>query len=395
MPIAETIRAGMGDATMVRAMFDKGTALRAAGRPVWDLSLGNPVMEPPRVFQDALQLAARPTCGAHRYTPNAGFLDTRQTVATWLSRIHGVVIPPTHVIMTVGAAGALNVSLRTLCDPGDEVLCLAPYFLEYGHYCRNFGLTPVFVDTDARFQPDGAAITAAITPRTRVVLLNSPNNPTGAVYDAATLRTISEILQRAGTRYRRPIYCLMDAVYHDIAYDGPAASILTEYPHTILAYSFSKSLAIPGERIGCLAVHPAGADAELIVDAATIVNRTLGGVNAPALMQIAVRTVLLDQLGRPDPSFRAVAELYRPKRNRLAAAVRAAGFSLEDPAGAFYLFPRIPGGNDDVAFAARLVGHGLLVVPGSLFGRAGHVRMAYCVDDAVIDGAIDILQRMT
>lgn len=395
MPIAQTIQAGMGNASLVRAMFDKGAAMRAAGLPVFDLSLGNPVMEPSPAFQAALALAATSgTLGTHRYMPNAGYPETRQIVATWLSRVHDVAIPPSHVIMTVGAAGALNVMLRTLCDPGDEVMFLAPYFPEYGHYCRNFGLVPTVVDTDNHFQPDIAAIEHGITDRTRVVLLNSPNNPTGAVYSADTLHAIGDTLERAGRKFGRPIYCLMDAVYHDIVYDDRTPSILGHYPHTILVYSFSKGLAIPGERIGCLAVHPECADAEAILSGGTIVNRTLGGVNAPALMQRAVGTVLLDQLGRPDPSFSDVAKFYRPKRDRLTAALRTAGFAVEPPAGAFYLFPKIPGDGDDAAFAHRMMEHGLLVVPGSGFGRPGHVRIAYCVDDAVIEGAIGILEKV-
>lgn len=370
--IAENLKSG----SMIRKMFEEGNRLRAlyGAENVFDFSLGNPDMEPPEAVRTALrELVNAPD--VHKYMPNAGFADVRAAVAQRESRRSGLKLTQDQVIMTVGAAGGLNTALKTLLDPGDEVIILAPYFVEYIFYIRNYGGVPVIVKTDANtFQPDNAAIETAITPRTKALILNTPNNPTGAVYTEETLRAIAAVLERATGR-GQDIYVLSDEPYASLLYEGTLPSVLANFRNGIVVNSFSKSHCLPGERIGYLAANPDAAQVDQLMAGLAFANRTLGYVNAPSLFQRVVARSL-------DASV-DVGE-YRARRDLLYGIITGLGMECVLPAGAFYLFPKAPGG-DDAAFAERAAKHNILIVPGSGFGWPGHVRAAYCVDRGAIE----------
>ena len=381
----------MEGASWIRRMFEEGRRLkqRLGADQVADLSLGNPVEEPPPEVAERLrQLAADPALGTHRYMSNAGFESTRASVAAHLARATGVAYTGANVVMTVGAGGGLNVLLKALLDPGDEVLLLAPYFAEYRFYVSNHGGVPVVVQTDAAFRPEARAIAAALTPRTRAVLVNSPNNPTGAVYSRDDLGALAEVLTRASKAQGRPVWLVSDEPYRAVAYDGVEVPWpVALYRETLHVTSFSKDLGLPGERIGYLAVHPASPQAEDLVAAAIFTTRILGFVNAPALQQRWVEG-LLEQ--RVDLSG------YIRKRAVLLAALAAGGYEVVSPQGAFYLFPRVPRPDgDDLAFVRACVEERLLVVPGRGFGRPGFFRMSYAVTDHDVELAAGALKRLT
>jgi aspartate aminotransferase len=379
--ISRKVAQSMRASSWIRRMFEEGARLRAqhGADRVLDFSLGNPVIEPPPEVLRALREAAAPAApGAHRYMPNAGYPEVRDAVAAHLRRRTALPFEGRHVVMSVGAGGGLNVVLKTLLDPGDEVILLAPYFVEYDFYVDNHGGVPVVVQTDASFQPDLAAIDAAITPRTKAVLLNSPNNPCGVVYPRATLDALGELLRAASRRIGRTIAVVTDEPYRHIAYGVEVPWVFASYEHVVLVTSHSKDLALPGERIGYVAFAPSIEEADALVAGATFTTRTLGFVNAPAIQQRAVASL---QGVSVDP------EVYRRKRDRLCSALAAAGAEFVEPQGAFYLFPRTPT-EDDVAFVRELVGELILVVPGRGFGRPGHVRISYCVEDATIERAL-------
>jgi aspartate aminotransferase len=376
----------MSRASWIRRMFEEGNDLKArfGAENVYDFTLGNPVMEPPVELVDTLRrLTADPEVGAHRYMPNAGYPSVRAKMAAALAAEAGVPVEARHVVMTVGAACGLNITLKALLDPGDEVLILAPYFVEYIFYADNHGGVAKVVETDAGFMPDPAAIDAAIGPRTKVLILNTPNNPTGVVYPRSLQEELAATLERAEARVGHPIYVISDEPYRKISYGDEVAPSLAIFRNSILCTSHSKDLALAGERIGFAAVHPDADDGDALVAAMTFAIRTLGFVNAPALMQRAVadlQHVTVD-----------VGE-YRRNRDLLLGALRDAGLECTQPGGAFYLFPRCPW-DDDVAFIRQLQKHRLLAVPGSGFGRGGYFRLSYCVGREMIERALPALRR--
>lgn len=380
--IANSIAAMMERSSWIRRMFEEGTRLKAAigAENVFDFTLGNPVGEPPEKARRLLaQLAADPAPGTHRYMPNAGLPQVREHVARHLAGETGLPFNAGHVVMTCGAGGALNVIIKSLCDPGDEVIILAPYFAEYLFYIANHRAAPVIVDTDERFQPVVEKVAAAITPRTRILLINSPNNPTGAVYPEGVLRALGEVLDAASARHGRPVYMVMDEPYRKLVYEGVTApSVFPLYRRAIIATSHSKDLNLPGERIGYLAIHPHTEDAAAVFDAMTLSNRILGFVNAPALFQRLVAE-LQDEA--------ADMTLYARNRDTLVEGLAKAGYEAVSPGGGFYLFPRAPIA-DDVAFVQTLKARNILVVPGSGFGRPGHFRIAFCCDHDVCARAL-------
>lgn len=372
----------------IRRMFERGRELKArlGADAVCDLSLGNPLLEPPAEFRRALsEIAAEPPSGMHRYMTNAGFPEVREAVASHLRR-HGLMDTTRDlVVMSCGAGGGLNIALKTLLDPGDEVVILAPYFVEYLYYAANHGGRSVAVQTDATFLPDAAALAGALTERTRAVILNSPNNPTGRVYPEGALREVAALLEDHGRRVGRPVYLLSDEPYREMVYGPePAASPARLYPHTIQVYSWSKSLSVPGERIGYVAVPAAMPEAKTVVDGLIFATRILGFINAPATMQRAAAR-LLEVPVEMAP--------YRAKRDRVTAALRAAGYAFVEPEAAFYVFPKSPI-PDDVAFCERCLEEQVLVVPGSGFGRPGHFRIAFCTDDRTVDEGMARLARV-
>lgn len=379
-----------------RRMFELATQLRReSADPVYDLSLGNPSLEPPPAFGRAITgLLADERDGMHRYMTNAGYLDVRAFIAAREAIRYGVAFEPTDVTMSVGAAGALNVLAAATLDPGDEVIVPAPYFSEYEHYCTTVGAKLVPVATGPGFALDADAIAAAIGPRTRWIMLNSPNNPTGAIYGDAELDALAEVLRTVGADRPRPILVVEDAPYRDLVYGGgDVPSMMPRYRHAILVTSHSKDLGLAGERIGYLAVSPTLAGRDLLVRALSYCTRVLGFVNAPALMQ-RVLPILLD-----DPDARVDVSVYARNCRKMAAALRRLGFELAEPRAGFFLFPRLPAAlrdaaGGDLALTERLVDERTVVVPGSAFGAPGHLRLSLAVDESVVDGAIAAFGRV-
>ncbi len=381
MAISARIRSAMRNSSWIRRMFEEGAELKARLGPdrVYDFTLGNPDLEPPPRFKaELIEAAADPRPGLHSYMPNAGLLNTRQALAEMLSRHHHLEFKAQDVILTCGAAGGLNVVLKALLDPGDEVLILAPYFPEYLFYADNHGGVARVVETDEHFDIDLQRLAEALSPRTRAVIINSPNNPTGQMYDAAALKELGRFLAHHAGRHGRPVYLVADEPYRRLVYDGlEVPSIFAAYPNTLLATSFSKDLSIPGERLGYIAVSPKATGRGELEGAMVLANRILGFVNAPALMQRVVAP-LTDVTLDITP--------YARRRDLFCDLLGAAGYKFLKPKGAFYLFPQAPGG-DDLSFVAALKEENILAVPGRGFGRAGYFRLAFCVSEQVIQAA--------
>ncbi|MDD3579425.1 MAG: pyridoxal phosphate-dependent aminotransferase [Desulfobacca sp.] len=381
MVISRKIKAAIEDSSWIRRMFEEGAELkdRLGADQVFDFTLGNPDLEPPPAFKMALQEAASdPQPGLHRYMPNAGLLGTRQSLARYLEELHGLPFTAADLIMTCGAAGGINVILKALLDPEDEVIILAPFFPEYLYYIDNHAGVCRVVETNDHFQLELEPLAAALSARTRAVLINSPNNPTGQIYSAASLRGLGQLLAEQSQRYGRPIYLINDEPYRRLVYEGlTVPSVFAAYPHTLLATSFSKDLCLPGERIGYVAVSPQAQGRHELVTAMILANRILGFVNAPALMQRLVGCLT-----------HAAVDLtpYLGRRERFCQIMADAGYDLVKPQGAFYLFPRSPI-PDDVAFIQELKQENILAVPGRGFGRAGYFRLAFCVPQSVIERA--------
>jgi aspartate aminotransferase len=378
MAVADKIRDSLNRSSWIRKMFEEGDRLRQIHGPdrVYDFTLGNPDLEPPDAVVKRLQgLAQDPQPGMHKYMSNAGYRETRQAIAAYLGRKAGVPLTESHVVMTVGAGGGLNVVFKTILNPGDEVLVNAPYFVEYGFYADNHQGKIAVVPTRSDFQLDVPAIAKAITPRTRAVLINSPNNPTGVVYPEATLRALAEVLRQKEAEFGGTIYCISDEPYAGLVFDGASVPpVLGIFPHGILVTSHSKDLALPGERIGYIALHPAIPEASLLFDGLVFANRVLGFVNAPALMQRLIAEL---------QGVAVNVQEYQERRDLLCGHLSRLGFDLVKPQGAFYLFPKSPI-PDDVAFVRAAATHNLLLVPGSGFGSPGYFRIAYCVPKQVI-----------
>ncbi len=388
MPAAQEIREAIRQGSWIRKMFEEGTLLKAerGAANVFDFTLGNPYGDPPAPLAAELaRLAASPPPGLHKYMPNAGFPEVRAAVAQALSRATGLPFAGDLVVMTVGAAGALTVSLRALLSPGDEVIVLAPYFVEYLFYVRNAGGVPVPVDTDERFRLDLRAVEASLTPKTRAILLNTPNNPTGAVYPEEELAGLDGVLAAAERRFGTAIYAISDEPYRKIVFEGvPFAPPAASLRNALVAYSHSKDLNLPGERIGYLAVSPRAADAAEVAEACVFCNRVLGFVNAPAILQLAVAKF---------QDLPADVSVYQENRDVLLGALAGAGIECVPPGGAFYLFPKSPV-PDEMAFVAAAREENILVVPGSGFGRGGHFRLAFCVSPDTARRSVPAWERL-
>lgn len=382
--IAENLKGG----SMIRKMFEEGNRLRAlyGEDHVYDFSLGNPDGEPPMETLQAIQdLAAQPDI--HKYMANAGYDDVRAAMAQYEAERSDIPVEGKHVVMTVGAAGGLNCVLKTLLNPGDEVIVLAPFFVEYTFYIKNYrGIAVIVPVNPSTFQPDADAIRKAITPRTRAIIMNSPNNPTGAVYTRESLIAVREALAEGERAHhlQMPICVISDEPYSKLVYEGEAVPVMSVFDHAIVVNSFSKSLALPGERIGYTAVSPRCQDAEEIVAGIIFANRTLGFVNAPGLMQRAVARSL---------NAKVDVEEYRWRRDRLHQILIQSGFTCNLPQGAFYLFPQTPIA-DDKRFSDEAAKLNLLLVPGSGFYGPGHVRLAYCVSRQVIERSEEAFHKL-
>ncbi len=382
MPISQKVASYLERGSWIRKMFEEGARLKAefGEENVFDFSLGNPPEEPPEAFHEALRsLVENPIPGMHRYMPNAGFPEVRQSVAEEVARETGLPVEGRHVVMTVGAGGALNVALKALLDPGDEVLLIAPYFVEYRFYVDNHGGRSVVVQSGEDFLLDLEALERAVTDKTKAIILNSPNNPTGVVYPPSQIESLGELLRRAMARYGRDIYVISDEPYRRLLYDGVSYPHIFHYvENAIVATSHSKDLALAGERIGYLVANPRCADLERLMEALVFANRTLGFVNAPALMQLAVARL---------QGVTVDVEAYQRRRDRLYGALTGMGFRMVKPQGAFYLFPRSPI-DDDVAFVQAAQRRHILVAPGTGFGTPGYFRIAYSVPMEVIERSL-------
>ena len=391
--VTNQIKESMAGSSWIRKMFEKGLELKRqyGVDAVCDFSLGNPDVPPPAKTKAALEAIAAEAVKplGLGYCPNAGIPAVREAIAAYLARQQQVPVTASNVVMTVGAAGALVSFFRAVIEPGDEVICPSPYFVEYGSYCGHFGgvLKPVPSIADEGFRPDIAAIEAAITPKTRALLVNSPNNPTGCIYSAEDVRQLAELVDKTNAARGdggRPLFLLSDEPYRAFAYDGAMVPpMLPLTPYAVVLGSFSKTLSLAGERIGYVAVNPAMPDGDTLVSAVTLTNRTLGFVNAPVIGQ-RLATALLDET--------VDLEIYDRRRKLMAKVLSDAGIEFVMPRGAFYFFPKAPGG-DDIAFVDALQDELILAVPGRGFGMAGFVRLSCSVDEKIIARSAEGFKR--
>lgn len=387
MTVARKVQTFLERSSWIRKMFEEGARLKAehGAQNVFDFSLGNPNLEPPARFKKALVNVAKASeSGYHAYMPNIGYPFVREAVAEYVSHEQGVAVTANEVVMTCGAAGALNVILKAIIEPGDEIITPAPFFVEYTFYADNHGGILKTVPTKSDFTLDLQAIGAAITPSTKAVLINSPNNPSGQIYDEKDLLALGRLLIEEGKKLNRTIYLISDEPYRKITFDGvKVPSIFPCYTESMIVTSYSKDLSIPGERIGFLVVNPQAKYKEDLLAGMALANRILGYVNAPALMQRVIQSL---------QGVSVDATIYQNKRDALCDGLSGCGYEFVKPKGAFYLFPKTPI-SDDVAFVRALQEELILTVPGSGFGTPGYFRVAFCVDDETIQRALPGFRR--
>jgi aspartate aminotransferase len=380
--ISDNVRKRMTDGSWTRRMFEEAAILKKkhGEHNVFDLSLGNPIVEPPKEFKHALKrLSENPMAGMHRYMENAGYEETRSAVAKQVATETGAAVAAHDIVMTVGAAGAINVILKTILNAGDEVIVFAPYFMEYDNYIDNHGGKTKVVKTDDRFLPDLSDLEQNITNRTKAVIINSPNNPTGVVYDADFTNELVAVLQNKERQFNSAIYLISDEAYSSLIYDDlQYVPILKMYHRCLIATSHSKDLALPGERIGYIAVNPDIENKADLVSGLIFCNRILGFVNAPALMQNIIRHLQDVTVSIPD---------YQAKRDFMYNNLTTMGYKLVKPQGAFYMFPKTPVEND-IEFVHELQKHNVLTVPGRGFGTPGYFRISYCVSQQTLEGSL-------
>ncbi len=398
--ISKKTEEGIQKGSAIRAMFTEGKAMadRFGAENVYDYSLGNPAVPAPEKLKNVIVDLAKETdpLELHGYMNNAGFPEVREAIAADLNRRFGTAYDGAHVVMTVGAAGGISVALKTILDPGDEVIVFAPYFGEYKNYVGNWDGVLVEVAPDLlTFQPNLSQLQEKITDRTKAVIINTPNNPTGVVYSEETLKRLGEMLTEAEERIGHGICLLSDEPYRELVYDGAAQSFPAKhYKDTIVCYSFSKSLSLPGERIGYLAVSPEIEDGERLLEGVTQSNRILGFVNAPSLMQKAVAACL---------SEKTELAFYDKNRRHLLESLTSYGFTCVKPEGAFYLWMKVPGApegqtvsaEEEQAFVDRAKEERLLLVKGSAFGCTGYVRIAYCVSPEMIERSLPSFENLS
>lgn len=392
--ISKKIREALAGSSAIRAMFIEGKELaeKYGAENVYDFSLGNPATPAPKDFNDAVMDLMKQTeddsvsLELHGYMSNSGYPDVRQAIADNLNQRFGTKLDFHNIVMTVGAAGGLNIIFKTILDPEDEVVVFAPFFGEYRQYVANFDAKLVTVQSDpVNFKPDPAELEAKITEKTKAILVNTPNNPTGVVYSSDTMQAIASVLEKKQREIGHDIYLVSDEPYRELVYDGVEQDFLTKYyNNTIVGYSFSKSLSLPGERIGYVVVPNEASDAEDLLRGIEISNRTLGFVNAPSLMQKAVVKCLETPA---DVAF------YDRNRKLLYESLTQFGFTCVKPEGAFYLWVKSPVANEEEFVAAGKRYH-LLMVKGSAFGCAGYVRLAYCVSYEMIKRSLPAFEKL-
>lgn len=388
--IADKMVGFVKNSSVIRAMFEEGNRLAKiyGAENVYDFSLGNPNVPAPETVNQAIRdiLDTEESTFVHGYMSNAGYEDVREQIAAHLNKLHGTNFKKENLIMTVGAAGGLNVVLKTLLNPQDEVITFAPFFGEYRAYVGNYDGVLVVVPPDTEtFQPDLEAFADRITEKTKAVIINTPNNPTGVVYSEETIKKLAEILREKEAVYHTSIYLISDEPYRELAYDGVEVPYLTKYyNNTIVGYSFSKSLSLPGERIGYLVLPDEMDDAKDVIAAANVANRILGYVNAPSLIQRAVARCLNE---KTDVAY------YDRNRQLLYSTLTEMGYTCIKPQGAFYLWVKSPT-EDETEFCDEAKKHNILIVPGSSFAGPGYVRIAYCVAYETIQNALPGFQKV-
>lgn len=388
MAVSKYIESVLEKSSWIRKMFEEGARLKAehGADKVYDFSLGNPNVPPPEEFRTVLKKTVADLGDSdHGYMPNTGYPFTCKAVAEHLAGEQETTLDSSDVIMTCGAAGGLNIIFKALLDPGDEVLTPIPCFVEYGFYAANHGGVLQTVKTKDNFALDIDALINSVSKKTRIVLINSPNNPTGQIYSRESLAILGEVLAGKSREYGRTIYLVSDEPYRKIAYDGVTVpGIFSTYKDSIIASSYSKEISIPGERLGYVVVNPAAEGQKTLLAGMALANRILGFVNAPALMQ---RVMAQIQGANVDVS------IYAAKRALLCEGLSYSGYEFITPPGAFYLFPKAPGG-DDVSFVRELQKELILAVPGSGFLAPGYFRIAFCVDDDTIRNALPGFKRV-
>lgn len=388
--ISEKMIGMVNNSSAIRAMFEEGKIMadKYGAENVYDFSLGNPNVPAPKEVKEAVTeiINEEDSLLVHGYMSNSGYEDVRRAIADSLNKRFGTAFHEENILMTVGAAGGLNVILKTLLNPGDEVLTFAPYFGEYRSYVSNFdGILNAVPANTKDFQPNLEAFAGMITAKTKAVIVNTPNNPTGVVYSEEVIIKMADILREKQQEYHTSIYLISDEPYRELAYDGVEVPYLTKYyENTIVGYSYSKSLSLPGERIGYLVIPDEADDSEMIINAANVANRILGYVNAPSLFQRVVGKCL---------DAKVDVEYYNRNRETLYNGLVKAGFSCIKPQGAFYLFVKSPV-EDEKAFCEAAKKYHLLIVPGSSFACPGYVRLAYCVSYETIVNALPKFEEL-
>lgn len=376
------IETGLARSSEIRKMFEAGIALRAryGADRVYDFSLGNPQFEPPVYVQQTMaRLIDALPAGLHGYMPSAGHRSTRLAIADFVAKRDNLEVTADHIVMSVGAAGGLNVVFRSLLNPGDEVIVIAPYFVEYLSYLNNYGAQAVVCQSAEDFSLDCQQLEKCLTARTRAVLLNSPNNPTGVIYDDETIGAVAELLNKAQKKYNSIIHLVADDIYRHIVYDGKSCpSVASYYDNSLVVTSFSKDLALAGERIGYIYLSPSH-QLKQLADAFAYTSRIMGFINAPSFMQKVVESVVSEPID---------IEFLANKRARIAKILNDAGLQVTMPDGAFYFFLPVPGINNDQEFCKFMrEKFRILLVSGSSFGRPGYFRLSYAVADQVIDNS--------
>jgi aspartate aminotransferase len=382
MAISKRVKGALDGALWVRRMFEEGDELKQiyGEENVFDFSLGNPNLEPPPSLKKALKaLVNHPITGMHRYMPNSGYSETRKAIAEYLTEESSLPFEEKHIIMTVGAAGGVNIALKAILDEGDEVILPCPYFMEFKYYIANHGGEIRLAQTYEDFSLNLMEIEKAIGEKTRAVLINFPNNPTGVVYDQQSLEKLGELLKRKNRELGKTLYLITDEAYRRIIYDHiQPPNIFHCYPHTLRVTSHSKDLSLAGERIGYIAISPLCEEIDEMISALIFANRTLGFVNAPALMQRLVANLQRNSVNIRD---------YEEKRDFFYHSLKDFGYQIVKPQGAFYLFPKAPI-EDDLAFVKELQSKRILTAAGRGFGKPGYFRISYCVEKKVIERAL-------
>lgn len=382
MTISSTIKSQIESGSWIRKMFEEGALLKKkyGEENVFDLSLGNPIMEPPEEFFEQLQyLASNPKPGLNRYMPNAGYLSTRTSIAKQLTKEIGLNFIAEDIVMTCGAGGALNITLKTLLDPGDEVIIFSPFFAEYIFYIQNHNGKYKIVSPDNNFYPDLNMLDKTITKKTKAILINSPNNPSGIIYPPELLEKLSIIINKKEIEFQKDIFVISDEPYKKITFDNvKCPEIFYYFNKSIIATSHSKDLALAGNRIGYIAINPKYKYKSEIIDGITFCNRTLGFVNAPAIMQHIVENL---------QEITIDVNTYKSKRDFMYKNLTDMGYYITKPQGAFYMFPKSPIKNE-LEFIEELKKENVLVVPGRGFGIEGYFRISYCLDDKTLKGSL-------